>query len=113
MTDTLGGMQVGSVTPGGASRGWMDGLWFGLAAAGVWAAQYAVFFVIGQVLGDTPSLFGPATGVGNILGALGLIVLAFTARRRGSSAALVGIGVVVAAGNAWWVIQFLLSQPAV
>ena len=111
MTDTLGGMQVRSMTPAGAPRRWMEGLRFGLAAAGLWAAQYVVFFVIGQVLGDAPSLFMPATGVGNSLGALGLIVLAFVAGRRASSAGLVGIGVVVVAGNAWWVVRFLLSQP--
>ncbi len=51
----------------------------------------------------------PATGVGNSLGALGLIVLAFVAGRRASSAGLVGIGVVVVAGNAWWVMVLCRS----
>ena len=35
MTDTLGRMRVGSVTPSGAPRRWMEGLKFGLAAAGL------------------------------------------------------------------------------
>ena len=113
MTDMLSGRQVGSVTPASATGRWMEGLRFGLAAAGLSAAQYVLFFVIGQVPDIGPSVVVLAFGVVGSLGALSLIVLAFVAGRRASTAGLVGIGVVVAAGNAVWVIPFLLSHLTV
>lgn len=82
-------------------------------AAGLFAVEYVASFVIGQALGDMPSLFMMMSGAVNTLATLSMIALAFVAGRRASAAGLVGIGVVVAVGNAWWVIQFLQSQPAV
>ena len=114
MTDMLDGMQVGSVTPASSTGRWMEGLRFGLAAAGLSVAHYGVFFVTGQVMGDMPpSMSMLAIGAVNLLGALGLIVLAFVDGRRGSIAGLVGIGIVVATENALWVIHFVLTQPIV